>query len=244
MKRIIAILLALALATCAGALAEATMEELRAIRKNSGDRIAEMEPVPTLAPATPEPEPTPVPHYDALETGMKGDGVKRLQKRLIDLGYLKDGADGVYGKKTAAAVQAFQKDAGLPETGTADDATQLALFSGPDGVEYEALDYDRAVNHARDYKGTRVTFSGTVLQLLEAKESDERGTFTVMRVATQDHHEGIVYVAWFRPEDARRIPEGGEVTVYGVASAKTVYETTAGATVTLPRVEAEEVERR
>lgn len=72
-----------------------------------------------------EPEVT----YATLQKGSKGNDVVKLQQRLKDLGYLKGSADGDFGKGTAAAVSAFQKKAGLSDTGIADDATQRALFA-------------------------------------------------------------------------------------------------------------------
>ena len=81
--------------------------------------------------AAPEPEAKPeaAPAYAALQKGSKGDDVRALQQRLKDLGYLQGGVDGDFGKGTAGAVSAFQKKAGLPENGVADDATQKALFA-------------------------------------------------------------------------------------------------------------------
>lgn len=63
-----------------------------------------------------------------LQPGEKGPDVRGLQENLSKLGYhgLNDkplGVDGEYGKNTQAAVSAFQKANGLPETGTADKAT-------------------------------------------------------------------------------------------------------------------------
>jgi len=52
-----------------------------------------------------------------------------MQNRLIELGYLRDAADGVFGENTQTAVQAFQKNNGLPSTGVADPATQEKLYS-------------------------------------------------------------------------------------------------------------------
>ena len=62
-----------------------------------------------------------------ISVGSKGQEVVRIQQALIDLGYLNDKADGVFGNKTAAAVSAFQRDNNLPETGAVDDATQEAI---------------------------------------------------------------------------------------------------------------------
>lgn len=66
--------------------------------------------------------------YPTLRKGDKGDAVKRLQQRLIDLGFLSGGADGDYGNITARAVEEFQKSEGMTETGIADSVTQAALF--------------------------------------------------------------------------------------------------------------------
>ena len=75
-----------------------------------------------------EPEPE-APEYATLQKGSKGSDVRALQQRLKDLGYLKGGVDGDFGKGTAGAVSAFQQKAGLEATGIADDATQKALFA-------------------------------------------------------------------------------------------------------------------
>ncbi len=52
-----------------------------------------------------------------------------MQNRLIELGYLRDAADGVFGENTQTAVKAFQRNNGLPDTGVADSATQEKLYS-------------------------------------------------------------------------------------------------------------------
>ena len=71
------------------------------------------------------------PDYDGYVTLVPGDRnqrVRELQARLIRLGYQTGYTDGVYGSKTKKAVSAFQKRAGIKATGTADEATQRALF--------------------------------------------------------------------------------------------------------------------
>lgn len=63
-----------------------------------------------------------------LHQGNKGDDVKLVQSKLIELGYLKDKADGIFGKKTLAAVKAFQKDKGLTVDGEVGKKTWNKLF--------------------------------------------------------------------------------------------------------------------
>ena len=74
-----------------------------------------------------------------LKQGDKGDSVKALQKRLIELGYLTGTADGTFGAATKAAVKEFQTAAGISADGVAGAATITALFSAsaprkPDGT--------------------------------------------------------------------------------------------------------------
>lgn len=67
--------------------------------------------------------------YASLGNGAKGDDVKVLQQRLIDLYYLDGAADGKYGKITKAAVEKFQTAINVEATGIADPTTQAVLFS-------------------------------------------------------------------------------------------------------------------
>ena len=64
-----------------------------------------------------------------LAKGDRGDDVTAVQRKLIDMGYLNDVADGIFGKNTQNAVIAYQQAMGLPPTGIVDDAT-LNLLNG------------------------------------------------------------------------------------------------------------------
>jgi hypothetical protein len=59
--------------------------------------------------------------------GSSPDAVRRVQRRLLDLGFWHLGVDGGYGLTTSQAVMAFQKWKGLPATSVVDDATAVAL---------------------------------------------------------------------------------------------------------------------
>lgn len=247
MRRYIAALLALMLMLSGAACAEATMAELRNMRKTAGDRILEMEVPPTPEPeVTPEPTPTPDVHYEPLAQGMKGDAVQAMQQRLIDLGYLKGKADGSYGGMTSAAVKAFQQATGLEPTGEADDETQRQLFwaVAPAQESAQKLDYRAALADPDTYAGTLVQLTGSVLQVLEDDTyAETRGVYTVMRVATRGEFDDVVYVTWFRPASAEPVSEGDSVTVQGVAKGLYEYANEAGDRIVLPRIEAEMVER-
>lgn len=53
----------------------------------------------------------------------QSDSLRAAQRRLIDLGYLRGGADGVYGPKTEEALQKYQGENGLEPTGHLDSET-------------------------------------------------------------------------------------------------------------------------
>ena len=58
-------------------------------------------------------------NYATLKSGNKNARVRTLQTALIALNYLSGSADGSFGKKTKAAVIAFQADYGLDTDGVA-----------------------------------------------------------------------------------------------------------------------------
>ena len=75
---------------------------------------------------------TPNKGYKNLQLNSRGADVKKLQERLIELGYLPAGsADSVYGRQTYNAVKDFQKANGLGADGVAGDATQTHLYENP-----------------------------------------------------------------------------------------------------------------
>ena len=62
-----------------------------------------------------------------LELGSRGSNVTKVQKRLIQYGYLDGEADGRFGEKTQAAVRLFQRRNGLTVDGKVGADTAAAL---------------------------------------------------------------------------------------------------------------------
>ena len=63
-----------------------------------------------------------------LYNGSKGEDVRELQQALIDLGYLKGTADGIFGNKTEIAVRKFQKANKLSVDGLAGLTTRELIL--------------------------------------------------------------------------------------------------------------------
>ena len=86
-----------------------------------------------------------------MKRGDRGEGVREAQEWLIDLGYLDGEADGIFGKKTEAAVKAFQKTIGAKENGKLTveqldelsflwmDATSATVADGPDEEDLKEI---------------------------------------------------------------------------------------------------------
>lgn len=66
---------------------------------------------------------------EPLKRGDKGAEVEKLQLELIEHNYLQGSADGDFGGKTEKAIKQVQADAGLEQTGVADDKTLEYLSS-------------------------------------------------------------------------------------------------------------------
>lgn len=85
----------------------------------------------TTKPANSEHSERPSPDVAAwpiLRLGMKGPAVSGLQERLRALGYLKGGADGVFGPETQTAVKAAQRVLKLEADGVVGPETWLGLM--------------------------------------------------------------------------------------------------------------------
>lgn len=98
------------------------------------DQVNEPTPAPEATVTQPPMEMTPQPtQITALRKGDQGQEVKTMQKRLIELGYLKGEADGDFGKGTESAVRTFQKTNKLKSDGVAGPATLTAMY-GPNAL--------------------------------------------------------------------------------------------------------------
>ncbi len=176
------------------------------------------------------------------QNGSKGEEVRSIQLRLIELNYLSGSADGAFGNMTEDAVKRFQQDANLTVTGIVNRETMKELFSvnAPKAKVYLDLDF-KAISREPDlYKGKLYKFSGKVLQVLEG--SSWGGKITVnLRVATKGSYDNVVYVVYERGTNESRILEDDRVTIYGECEGLYSYTAVLGNTITLPEFTAESI---
>ena len=109
-------------------------------------------------------------HLPALPTKAAGsaDGMRKIQNSLARLGYDAGPADGIMGRKTRAAIRAFEADQELPATGAATTALERALKAAVsrDGDQRRALPTspdNPALKFASSGTGFAITKEGHVL---------------------------------------------------------------------------------
>jgi len=107
-----------------------------------------------------------------LARGERGLDVVALQYALGRLGHLNDQADGIYGRLTAAGVEAFQSSQQLPVTGTMDVRTLQALDTA-----VSALDLRTPAEKAPDPLAYLSDFRALGLPELRINSSAERFTW-------------------------------------------------------------------
>ena len=134
---------------------------------------------------------------EGLASGDKGEDVLRLQKRLIQFGFLSAGADGEYGKKTAAAVRAFQQHLaeqgiaegyGISASGEATPATLLLLLSG----DYSSYLRDLAPGDSGD-EALRVERRLAQLGYMDQEPDDAFDDYAASAAALFAEQSGLEY---------------------------------------------------
>ena len=91
---------------------------------------------------------------EVLSAGMSGDEVRRLQRRLSELGFLSASfVSGVYDSATQQAVRQFQTANGLTSDGAAGSATQSRLYaSGAVTAQAARIQADNTARQNEEYR--------------------------------------------------------------------------------------------
>ena len=87
--------------------------------------------------------------------------VEKAQTRLVVLGYMDDGMDGIFGTKTEVALKKFQKDEKLPETGRFDDTVLNRLYEKAAAKVAENAPEETAESTETEETETEATVSET-----------------------------------------------------------------------------------
>ncbi len=132
-----------------------------------------------------------------VRDGSRGESVRQVQSLLIEQGYLADGADGICGPNTVAAIRHFQQDNNLTVDGICGNGTYRVLSGG--------ADYDPPTEPARH--------SGRVLRVsATAYSSQDPGNTPHTAMGTLVRH-GVIAV------DPDILPMGTRVFIPGYGEA-------------------------
>lgn len=106
----------------------------------------------------------------------------------------------------------------------------------------EAKGYETGITYKQlartpdEYKGKKVKFQGTVLQVIEGDDENQG------RLATKDGYDDVIYFGYDPDLLDVRLLEDDVITIYGTSIGVYSYTTVMGATVTLPAVWIDRIE--
>lgn len=109
----------------------------------------------------------------------------------------------------------------------------------------ESISYSELARNPQSYKGRLVKFRGKIIQVLEEEAYGLR--FANFRVNTKygysTYTDDTIFVTYFASKDDARFLENDVITIYGEYDGLYTYETIFGASVTIPKIKAEYIER-
>ena len=133
--------------------------------------------------------------YTMVAYGSQGGAVKQLQSELNKRGYQLD-EDGIYGKKTKAAVRDYQKKSGLTMVdGIAGDETWGSLLSAPTMAEQQVAEQAAAAAAAEAARPEARVTESTARKLAELERGYQPSEDVAAARAYRDS------VAAMQPED-------------------------------------------
>ena len=100
---------------------------------------------------------------------------------------------------------------------------------------YPKIQYTNAFRYPNKYEGQNVSFTGTVLQVIDY------GMYNAYRISSKGRYDDVVYVILYDVDQTVPLLEDDKVTVYGTYESTHTYEAINGATITIPQVYAERI---
>lgn len=149
-------------------------------------------------------------------------------------------------KESSQAIESSKKAASKSSSKAASESSAAAYSASVASSEaYEkspesyntGITYDQLARTPDDYMAKKVSFSGTVIQVLE-----DDGV-TEMRLAVNGNYDTILLVDIADENRGKsHVLEDDNLTVYGVSMGTVTYESTIGSKITVPSVEADRLQ--
>lgn len=100
------------------------------------------------------------------------------------------------------------------------------------------ITYDDLARKPDEYKYKRITFQGTVVQVIEDNDNNQ----TQIRLATKNGYDDVIFIVVDRDLVKSRILEDDIIRFYGVSAGLITYESTIGGEITIPAASVEKVD--
>lgn len=114
---------------------------------------------------------------------------------------------------------------------------QAAAEASQEAAGYETgITYDQLARTPDDYMGSKVKFTGRVVQLIEGQNDVE------IRLAVNDDYDTIVYCAYDPSIVDGRVLEDDMITVYGTSAGIISYQSTLGGKISIPGILVDKIE--
>lgn len=139
-------------------------------------------------------------------------------------------------KKSAAKASSKAASESSAAAYSASVASSEAFEKSPESYN-TGVTYDQLARTPDDYEGKKVSFSGTVVQVLE-----DDGV-TEMRLAVNGDYDTIILVDILDSDrGSSHVLENDNITVYGKSTGTTTYESTMGGDITIPSMIAKKLQ--
>ena len=98
------------------------------------------------------------------------------------------------------------------------------------------ITYDELARNPDKNKGKKVTFTGTVIQVIRGDGEDQ------FRVQVKDDYKKIIFVTYITKDGENKILENDKVIIRGISIGEITYDSTMGVKISIPGIEAHSIE--
>ena len=98
------------------------------------------------------------------------------------------------------------------------------------------ITYDELARNPDNNKGKKVTFTGTVIQVIRGDGEDQ------FRVKVNNDYKKVIYVSYIPKSGENKILENDKVVIRGVSVGEISYKSTMGGKISIPGIEAHSIE--
>ena len=98
------------------------------------------------------------------------------------------------------------------------------------------ITYDELARNPDKIKGKKVTFTGTVIQVIRGDGEDQ------FRVQVKDDYKKIIFVTYITKDGENKILENDKVIIRGISIGEITYDSTMGGKISIPGIEAHSIE--